>query len=261
LTGIQIDDFSYRFEMKLFSKMALSTSCFKATCPRYVRFMLHQKLAANKWIQKYHQTYNKYLNKETAKSNQNPMRVPIKYEHIRETDSFYELPQAGFSLLPDYARRILNPRTTKVRITRETKSGAMLAKIVKAKLSNLEIHFPSQELDVRISVNLEIQYTGDIQDLEEAREDGRRQPSRIKDRMCYHHQFCEVDLTQVTKAEDGMASKAQSKTHEVEIELDAEAVRREGKALQMNGPSRYEELVTTFMNHVRELVRTQLEPS
>lgn len=142
-------------------------------------------------------------------------------------------------------------------MTRDTKTGAVVAAIIKVKVANLEIHFPTQELDVRISVNVEVDYKGSLDDLEYNQEEGRRQPNRVKDRLCYHHQFCEVDLTQVTKVEDG--GKGGSKTHEVEIELDAAAVRREGRMLKEGGPTKFEELVTTFMNHIRELVRTQLD--
>ena len=176
-------------------------------------------------------------------------RAPLDYKHVRQTDSFYELNQAGFDLLAPTTRAILqSPSRQKVRITRDTRTGQVLEKIIKHRVINLEISSPQTEWDYRISVNLEINYPGPLDDLVESMERGRSY-TRRKDRMCYSHlQAYRIDLTQVTNPEG-------EKNHELEIELDAAKLIGEAERIHHNAPSMYEEIVGGMVNNLRVLSR------
>lgn len=121
--------------------------------------------------------------------------MEIKYKHSREVDSFYELPKSMFGMIPPALRERLNPNHgTKVRITHDQKTKEPKAKIIKARLCDLNIYNPQTPLDCRISINFEMRFDGDVEDL------GQRSASdRNKDRLSYTQSMYQIDLTQVTQ--------------------------------------------------------------
>lgn len=134
---------------------------------------------------------NTFLNRETQLSQVAP-RVAIQYKHRRERDSFYEIPRDMIKNLPPIIQAHINPRhTVKVRVSHDAKTNEQLAKIIKARMADLDIYMPRQAMDCRISINFEANYDGDVEDLQRA-------PSRNKDRLSYEHSHYQFDLTQVT---------------------------------------------------------------
>lgn len=134
--------------------------------------------------------------------NQTKPRVQIVYAHRYERDRFYELPPSAVKNLPGPIREQLNPRhTVKVRVTHDQKTGQQLAKIIKARVADLDVHNPRFPLDCRISVNLEMRYDGDIESLISSSEASSRIPDRNKDRLSYTQSHYQIDLTQVTVAD------------------------------------------------------------
>jgi polynucleotide 5'-triphosphatase len=123
------------------------------------------------------------------------------YAHRRERDTFFELPRSAHATLPGCMRAVQNPRhVVKVRVTRDQRSGELLAKIIKARVADLDIYNPQSLLDCRISVNLEMRYDGDVESLISSSE-SVRMPDRNKDRLSYTHSHYQIDLTQVTVAD------------------------------------------------------------
>lgn len=127
-------------------------------------------------------------------------RVQIDYLHRHETDKFYELPPQMQNMLPAAVRSQLNPRhAVKVRVSHEQKTNKVLAKIIKARIVDLDIFNPQAALDCRISINLEMRYDGDVEDLIAASTGDNQSPDRNKDRLSYTQGHYQVDLTQVTQ--------------------------------------------------------------
>lgn len=182
-------------------------------------------------------------------------RIPIRYHHTYETDRFYELSQQGLLGLPlaitDYVEA-RNKRKTTVRITSDQKTGKELAKIVKARLADINVYSPRTLFDYRISVNVEMNFDGNMGDLVEPGQQRGRKPDRNKDRMSYNHLAYQIDLTQVTPTEG--ANKAE-KEHELEIELSSEEVRRQGLLAMKGQDHEYDKLVKGFLDNVRVLAR------
>lgn len=129
----------------------------------------------------------------------------MSYKHVHETDAFFE-PSADLSqsvqlsIPPSVQSAINHRRTFKLRVTRDQKSGAILAKIVKVRVADLNIYSPNTLFDWRISVNIEMSYSGDISNLTPTVEHGKR-TDRNKDRVSYTHQAYQIDLTQVTPSD------------------------------------------------------------
>lgn len=146
---------------------------------------------------------NNFLNEAVKASmpQQNPSRIPIAYVHKKERDTFYEI-QA--SELPPVIRQNLNPRhKPKVRVTTDQRTGEVLAKIVKCRVADLDVCSPRTTVDWRVSVNLEMEYNGDVSNLpviDPALMKGGR-GDRNKDRMSYRHLAYQVDLTQVANSD------------------------------------------------------------
>ena len=182
-------------------------------------------------------------------------RIPLVYQHTYETDRFYELSQQGLLALPravtDYIEA-RHKRKTTVRITNDQKTGREIAKIVKARLADINIYSPRTLFDYRISVNVEMNFEGSMADLVEPDRSRGRKPDRNKDRMSYTHLAYRVDLTQVTPTE-GM-NKAE-KEHELEIEVSSEEVRRQGLLAMTGQDHDYDKLVKGFLDNVRVLAR------
>ena len=147
---------------------------------------------------------NDFLNAKVAETHpanpgQTKRRVKIDYLHRREVDKFYELPAAMNAALPAAVREKLNPRhTVKVRVTHDQKTNQVLAKIIKARITDLDIYNPQSPLDCRISINFEMRFEGEIEDVIAAGI-GERIPDRIKDRLSYTQSHYQIDLTQVTQ--------------------------------------------------------------
>lgn len=127
-------------------------------------------------------------------------RIPMDYIHKRECDTFYELSQAGVLNLPSSIRAQMNPRhnKAKVRITTDQKTGEVKAKIVKVRVADIDVFSPFTAFDWRVSVNLEMNFEGDMRDLVEQASMEGKGPDRNKDRVSYKHLYYTIDLTQVT---------------------------------------------------------------
>ena len=182
-------------------------------------------------------------------------RIPLVYQHTYETDRFYELSQQGLLALPravtDHVEA-RHKRKTTVRITNDQKTGREIAKIVKARLADINVYSPRTLFDYRISVNVEMNFEGSMADLVEPDRARGRKPDRNKDRMSYTHLAYRIDLTQVTPTE-GM-NKAE-KEHELEIEVSSEEVRRQGLLAMRGQDHDYDKLVKGFLDNVRILAR------
>ncbi|EAS30113.3 mRNA capping enzyme, beta chain [Coccidioides immitis RS] len=206
-----------------------------------------------------HRSLNNFLN-ESVKSSMGPgsSRIPITYAHKKERDTFYEI---SSSALPPIVQHHLNPRhKPKVRVTTDQRTGAILARIIKCRIADLDVYSPRTNLDWRISVNLEMNYEGDINELIPASDAGNfggRAKSRNKDRMSYRHLAYQIDLTQVATAEANNPPNPQADfEHELEIEISSAEIRRQGDlALAGDLANQYEELVKGFVDNVRVLAR------
>ena len=77
-----------------------------------------------------------------------------------------------------------------------------MAKIIKVRVSDIEVYSPQTPFDWRVSVSLEVNYDGDMRELVETTEGkDQKRPDRNKDRVSYKHSHYQIDLTQVKAAE------------------------------------------------------------
>ncbi|KAJ5757974.1 uncharacterized protein N7511_006668 [Penicillium nucicola] len=199
-----------------------------------------------------HRAMNNFLN-ETVKASmpqQNPTRIPLSYAHKKERDTFYEVQASD---LPPVIRQNLNPRhKPKVRVTTDQRTGEVLAKIVKCRVADIDVCSPRTTVDWRVSVNLEMEYPGDVSTLTMVDVAGRGE--RNKDRMSYSHLAYQVDLTQVAKSEQ-QPDKNEFE-HELEVEVSAAEIRRQGQLAMAGDPkNQYEDLVKGFVDNIRLLAR------
>jgi hypothetical protein len=126
-----------------------------------------------------------------------PVRIPMGYVHLRERDSFYELPHDKHHLLPATMRATLNPRhKARVRVTTDQRTGKVLNKIVKTRIADMNVYSPKTPFDWRVSVNMEMPFAGKIEGLQSV--GGGGEGYRSKDRLSYQHLAYQIDLTQVT---------------------------------------------------------------
>lgn len=208
-----------------------------------------------------HKFFNEHLNALVKLSSpQNPNnknaaepRVPINYVHTKEIDRFLDLKDPRQALPPVLLRLIEEKRARmpSIRVTRD-KNNRVIAKIIKVKVEDLHIHMPKALLDCRITVNVEVDYHGPLDGLD----GGVGQPDRTdrhKDRLSYRQGLYQVDLTQVSQPEAG--SGPQHKKHELEIELNTEALFDQGKRAAQDAPNNYDFLVEGFVNNIRYLAR------
>lgn len=205
-----------------------------------------------------HRHLNDFLNAQVRQAHPNNQeavaknRVEIKYKHSREADSFYTLPPSMHGMIPPALREKLNPRHgVKVRITHDQKTGEPLAKIIKARIIDLDIYSPMTPLDCRISINFEMRFDGDVQDLGE-----KTSSDRNKDRLSYTQSMYQIDLTQVTQSSSVNGVNQTTKEHELEIELLTAAVRDQGQKAAAGEPNEYIALVEGFLDNMRVLSRT-----
>ncbi|KAF7597259.1 mRNA-capping enzyme subunit beta [Aspergillus hancockii] len=200
-----------------------------------------------------HRAMNNFLNEAVKASmpQANPGRIPLSYAHKKERDTFYEVSP---SELPPVIRQNLNPRhKPKVRVTVDQRTGEVLAKIVKCRIADLDVYSPRTCVDWRISVNLEMNYEGDVGHLPVVDTSRGRGGERNKDRMSYRHLAYQIDLTQVAKSEP--PSKGDFE-HELEVEISAAEIRRQGQLAMTGDPkNQYEELIKGFVDNIRVLAR------
>ncbi|KAK6332943.1 mRNA-capping enzyme subunit beta [Orbilia javanica] len=218
-----------------------------------------------------HKRMNEFLNRTFAESQrqaaqgQQPPggdypaittpRIPLTYKHLRERDSFFEIPDDVKDQIPMCIKRVPNYHyRLKLRVTHDQKTGRVLNKIVKARIADLNIFSPRTAFDWRISVNMEMPWKGDIERL--VPQGGGE---RNKDRLSYQHLCFSVDLTQVTAAAGG-GPQGPKKEHELEIEVDARKVREQGRLIMERKPNGFQDLVRGFVDNVRVLARELGEP-
>jgi hypothetical protein len=149
--------------------------------------------------QNQHRELNKFLNQCFQDSQPRPgapvTRIPMKYVHTKERDTFHELPPSQYALFPPSLKEVfLSGRgKPRVRVTTDTKTEKVLHSIVKTRVADLNVYCPTSLFDFRISVNIEFPWKGEIGPASD-----RQGKERSKDRMSYKHLCYQIDLTQVT---------------------------------------------------------------
>ncbi|KAI8099206.1 CYTH-like domain-containing protein [Halteromyces radiatus] len=187
---------------------------------RQIRFESNMPLQQHKY---YNNMFNDLVNKSQAKDYKGER---IKYRHTRETDRFHDM--GG---------------RKKCRVTIDQQTGKIVPDgiIEKVRLEDLNIHSPTQPLDYRISINLEIP-----QSMPES-------PyifERNKDRLSYQHGGLNFDLTQVK----GGQTNDMEVRHELELEfMDAELLQIEKLKLDRKEPSSFTLSIERFVNNIRIL--------
>lgn len=210
-----------------------------------------------------HKQMNEFLNK-AVQASMEPHRVKMGYKHRYEKDSFAPLNRAGYEALPPSAKAHIRPgqslrlRTTipdPEKVPKDTPS-AVLGRIVKIRLEDLDILCPRMDFDCRISVNVEVDLNNrpDIDPAlivdEPNPNDAEAPQSRRKDRLSYQHLAYSVDLTQVILTNG-------DKSHELEIEIDSARLREEAIRLQQGLDSGYEMIVEGFLSNMITLMKAQ----
>ena len=130
----------------------------------------------------------------------------MKYRHTKERDTFHEVPAQEMQALPPLVMKLLGNgnKKPKIRLTTDD-SGRVINKIIKCRVADLNVFSPGTAFDWRVSVNLEMPYTGEVDEkgggIGGGKGDGRGGGGeRNKDRMsyeCLEGKFT-IDLTQVT---------------------------------------------------------------
>ncbi|KAM0717717.1 hypothetical protein Q7P37_007569 [Cladosporium fusiforme] len=197
-----------------------------------------------------HKAMNEFLNAATQASME-PGRVPVQYEHLYQTDTFAKLSPAGLASLPRalQQRNALAGRELRLRTSRNSKTGAVLAHIIKVPLGNLHIANPLDPYDCRISINLEVNldqpglHPDDLIEHERA-----PPPERRKDRLSYKHLAYSIDLTRIDSA--GVAPK-----YELELEVDANVLREQIARIKGGQASAYSSVVSGFLDNATFLMR------
>ncbi|OIW22704.1 mRNA triphosphatase CET1 [Coniochaeta ligniaria NRRL 30616] len=163
-----------------------------------------------------HKSFNDYLNLLVVETHPEapridkdgrpkPPRVPIMYKHRRETDKFFELPPSMRARLPACVQhRIPAKHSVKVRVTYDQTTGKVIAMIIKARVADLDLYIPTCAFDCRISVNLEMDWDGSLEELEREAVSHDASPDRRKDRLSYTQSHYQIDLTQVTHTVAGL---------------------------------------------------------
>jgi hypothetical protein len=210
----------------------------------------------------HHKAFNDFLNKMVIETDpRNPSsggkRVQVHYKHRREIDRFFDLSPELQNRLPGVMRHLLGRKNVRVRVTYDQKTRDVLGKIIKARVADIDLHMPACHMDCRISINLEMDWDGPVEELEYmAVSRGERQPDRNKDRLSYTQGHYQIDLTQVTQQMNGPAGTSRmDKEHELEIELSPEMLIEQGRRAMDGAPHRYSELVEGLIDNVRVLAR------
>ncbi|KAK7205360.1 CYTH-like domain-containing protein [Myxozyma melibiosi] len=180
-----------------------------------------------------HKAYNAFMNECLRKAEQT--QNPITYSHSKTRDTFYSIPQVGYSTRSA-------PKNERLRISTDVKTEKVVQKCIKTRVRDLMIFCPGSKFDVRISLNIEKPENMDpLPGTKQAIE-------RVKDRVSYVHLNSRIDLTQVV---------AHNKTtHELEIELDMpDTLSHIRKIKSGQADDSYEEGIRRFLDNVRILVR------
>jgi len=225
---------------------------------------------ADDFPKKQHKTFNNFLNELVAKSHM-PLAAPLEggpaeckpvidYKHTKAVDTFYDLPKEELLSLPGPVQQILREQPghkLRLRVTRDLKTKAVIAKIIKARIADLHMFSPRTAFDWRISVSLEMDWDGDLDRLlgAEAAKGQKSAHDRIKDRVSYTQKAFQVDLTKVTWSQVEKGRKS-ADTHELEVEVSSDMIRDLGKMAAVGADdSKYEQLVKAFADNVRMLAR------
>ncbi|TQV97024.1 mRNA capping nucleoside-triphosphatase [Cordyceps javanica] len=185
----------------------------------------------------HHKAFNEFLNniviQTDPRSAHGRKRVQVHYKHRREIDKYFELPLDLQARIP----------------------GCVRSRLVKARVADIDLHMPKCPMDCRISINLEMNWDGPVNELEQlAGAPTQGVTDRRKDRLSYKQGNYQIDLTQVTMP-NGQGSHRGDKEHELEIEVSGAAVIEQGRRA-MNGDTHgYQELVEGFLDNVRVLAR------
>jgi hypothetical protein len=204
-----------------------------------------------------HKAMNEYLNMAVENSHKKPNFEKIVYQHLRETDSFNKLSEAGHRALPQSIQRRPLGREIKLRITTDDKTRKVKARIVKVQIGNLHILNPSDEYDLRITMNVECNLDRDGIDeqalIEQPSANSPPLQPRKKDRLSYKHLDYQVDLTRVDVP--GLAPK-----YELELEVDANALRQQLPALMNRQENAFMGIVEGFWENAQLLMRQRRIP-
>jgi len=199
-----------------------------------------------------HQAMNQFLNSTTQESRQ-PGRIHMQYAHKHETDSFATLSAAGYAALPEVARTKPRKHELRLRTTRDSRTGQVLARIVKIPLGNIHIYNPNELYDCRISMNLEVSLDRPDLDFEALvkapSEEKELLPSRKKDRLSYKHLCYSVDLTKVE-----VSGLAQPK-YELELEMDPGKLREQMGKQSQGQPNGVADVVSGFLDNACFLMK------
>jgi hypothetical protein len=183
---------------------------------------------------KQHASLNVLLNEAVEGSRQTP--TPLHFYRAKHIDSFY------------------SSRGGKTRVSRDENGNVVENGVVrKRRIADLNIYSPREAFDWRVSVSVE---------------DPAEMPSgtpvnvRSKDRACYRHQLCQVDLTavnaKVSRWERGVMLTRQQddRSFELEIEIvDVPALIAEGLKEERGEENRFDEILQSVLDTTRMLIR------
>ncbi|EME48666.1 hypothetical protein DOTSEDRAFT_118922 [Dothistroma septosporum NZE10] len=210
-----------------------------------------------------HRHMNAFLNEATKDATSEPGRQKLHYKHTKETDSFLPLSKAGYDLLPDAAyRNAHRPRAREpsLRTSTNNADGSVVARIVKVKIADdLHVYGAGEPYDVRISMNLEVNFMGKDIDpcaLHDDSNPNKNKPNRVKDRMSYRHlnNTFLIDLTRVD-------SPGMDPIYELELELNANVARDQYALLTEGRQSAYMPVVEGFVDNLALLMKQARGPA
>ncbi|GIZ38955.1 hypothetical protein CKM354_000235000 [Cercospora kikuchii] len=237
-----------RFAMPVQNMVVISPQYAEVNCSFESEMQQHE-----------HKAMNDFLNKEVRNTHTHPGRQKLSYEHLEETDTFERLSKIGLNSLPEAIHRRHLPRDPKMRTTTESspKSGRMgqvKARIIKVKVADLHIYNPLADYDLRITMNVECNLMRADLDpgalVEAPTPDKPNQPARVKNRLSYKHLngIYQIDLTKVDQV--GLAPK-----FELELEVDAGALRKQLAPLLQGGESAFVQIVDGFIDNATILMQ------
>ncbi|WVF70428.1 hypothetical protein IAT40_005218 [Kwoniella sp. CBS 6097] len=174
---------------------------------------------------------NNLLNSAVQGSQQLPRSEGrVQFSRSKLNDSFYGLG---------------GNRGGKVRVSRDRETGRVVegGVIKKKRIADLNVYCPNMPFDWRISVNVEEPYDMPT---------GAPSMTRDKDRACYRHQVCQVDLTHVMSKPLDDPNARSTSSFEIEIEIiDVPTLIREGQA----GSDRFDEILQNVLDTARMLIK------
>lgn len=217
-----------------------------------------------------HRTLNEYLNKSLQDSME-PGRTKMKYTHLYETDSFYTLSSTGLAVLPPpmKGRKAGGGRPPRLRVTRDSRTGEIRARIVKVNIDHLHIYNPQALFDVRVSVNLEVNLDRPGLDpsslIAAPNEPGAgppvNEPERKKDRLSYKHLAYSIDLTKVESNPAPAPRPGEDPaSYELEVEVDSTLLRQQLALLNNGENNAFPDVVAGFLDNVTFLSRQAPPP-